>query len=269
MPDGPAIQYESVTYAYPRAGGRTAIEGITLTVPVGQRLGILGPNGGGKSTLLRVTLGLLRGYSGSVRVFGHTPEEARRRRLIGYVPQRVESELAFPLSVGQVVGMAAARGSEGRRDADEALALVGAANLAGSPIGKLSGGQLQRVMIARALAAKPRLLLLDEPTVGIDIVGQQRFADMLRSLHDRLGLTIVVVSHDIRTIAAGCDRVACLARTLHSHTAPEGLTPKVLAEVFSHDVAAIFGDIHIDAHTAAECHDPGHHHHGPGCSHAP
>ncbi len=278
-PESLAIQYEGVTFAYPRAGGnggpRTAIEGITLGVRIGERLGILGPNGGGKSTLLKLTLGLLRGNSGSIRVFGVSPDEARRRRLIGYVPQKVESELAFPLSVRQVVQMAAAAAApaEQRRTVDESLALVGASDLADKPIGKLSGGQLQRVMIARALAAKPKLLLLDEPTVGIDLAGQQRFADLLRSLHDRLGLTIVVVSHDIRTIAAGCDRVACLARTLHSHMAPQGLTPRVLAEVFSHDVAAIFGDVHVDAHLAKECPDPAHephhhaHEHGPGCSH--
>jgi zinc transport system ATP-binding protein len=157
----------------------------------------------------------------------------------------------------------------------EALELVGAADLADRPIGKLSGGQLQRVMIARALACRPKLLLLDEPTVGIDAVGQQRFAELLRSLHDRLGLTIMLVSHDLRTIAAGCDRVACLSRTLHSHVAPEGLTPRVLAEVFSHDVAAIFGDLHVDAHLAKECPADGHDHHydhhghthGPGCDH--
>jgi ABC-type Mn2+/Zn2+ transport system ATPase subunit len=109
--------------------------------------------------------------------------------------------------------------------------------------------------------------LLDEPTVGIDVAGQQKFADLLRTLHDRLGLTIMIVSHDIRTIAAGCDRVACLSRTLHSHTAPEGLTPKVLAEVFSHDVAAIFGDVHVDAHLARECPEDSHAHHDCGHDH--
>jgi len=116
---------------------------------------------------------------------------------------------------------------------------------------------LQRVWIARALANRPRLLLLDEPTVGIDPAGQQQFSDLLTRLRNEMDLTIVVVSHDLRTVAAGCDRVACLARTLHFHDAPGGLTPAVLAEVFRHDVSAIFGDVHIDAHRAAEC---SHHH---------
>jgi len=138
------------------------------------------------------------------------------------------------------------------------MAAVGAEGFADRPIGRLSGGQLQRVMIARALACRPRLLLLDEPTVGIDVAGQQQFAELLTRLHERMALTVMVVSHDLRTVAAGCDRVACLSRTLHSHTDPRGLTPAVLAEVFRHDVAAIFGDVHVDAHAAAGCSDPRH-----------
>src|SRR5262245_61259673 len=110
-----AIEYRGVSFAYPRAGDangapRAALQDITLSVRVGERLGILGPNGGGKSTLLKLTLGLLRGHSGTIRVFGADPDEARRRRLIGYVPQKVEAELAFPLSVRQVVRMSAAAG---------------------------------------------------------------------------------------------------------------------------------------------------------------
>jgi zinc transport system ATP-binding protein len=274
-----ALEYRDVSFSYPRAHGangssRPALERITLDVPEGTRLGILGPNGGGKSTLLRLTLGLLRGHAGTIRVFGRSPDVARREGLIGYVPQRIDAELAFPLSVRQVVEMPALladppwRGaSRGQRDRiDECLRVVGVLELADRPIGRLSGGQLQRVMIARALAARPRLLLLDEPTVGIDVVGQQKFGALMETLHAALGLTIVVVSHDLRTIAAGSDRVACLSRSLHSHIAPAGLTPAVLAEVFSHDVAAIFGDVHIDAHKASECHDPGHQH-AQGCSH--
>ncbi|MFO0833069.1 MAG: metal ABC transporter ATP-binding protein [Phycisphaerales bacterium] len=265
-----AVEYNNLTYRYRTVDGadRAAIENITLNVEEGHRLGILGPNGGGKSTLLKVTLGLLDGYDGTVRVLGMSPAEARRRRAIGYVPQKVEAELAFPLSARQVVEMGITIGmppwrrpsAAQQRDVDDAMALVGAEKISGKPIGQLSGGQLQRVMIARALAAKPRLLLLDEPTVGIDPAGQQQFGEFLGSLVKQLGLTLIVVSHDIRTIAAGCDRIACLSRTLHSHVAPEGLTPRVLAEVFRHDVAAIFGDVHVDAHPASSCRDPSHRH---------
>jgi zinc transport system ATP-binding protein len=273
-----AVEYGGVSFSYPvppgarggERGGGPILQNITLSVRAGERLGVLGPNGGGKSTLLKLTLGLLRGYTGTIRVLGLSPDEARRQGLIGYVPQRVEAELAFPLSVRQVVELSAARTlppwkslpPEGRQRVDEVLELVGASSLAERPIGKLSGGQLQRAMIARALAGRPRILFLDEPTVGIDAEGQQRFAGLLHTLHDKLGLTMVIVSHDIRTIAAGCDRVACLGRTLHFHAAPEGLTPRVLAEVFRHDVTGIFGDVHVDAHPADACTDPSHSH-GP------
>lgn len=243
-----------------------ALKDITISVRVGERLGILGPNGGGKSTLVKLILGLLPCQTGELSVFGVPPHEARKKGLIGYVPQRVEAELAFPLSVRQVVAMSAQRGlmpwmrvDRARHDAIEnAIEVVGLSSVADRAIGKLSGGQLQRAMIARALAGRPRILFLDEPTVGIDVGGQQRFAELLDSLHTKLGLTIVIVSHDIRVIAAGCDRVACLSRTLHFHDTPQGLTPKVLAEVFRHDVAGIFGDVHVAAHVAGSC--------PPGCA---
>lgn len=265
------MRYEGVTFAFPPREGVPPVpvlENVTLEVKVGERLGILGPNGGGKSTLLKLTLGLLSGHSGTIRVMGLAPGEARRRRIIGYVPQRNEAELRFPLSARQVVGMAAtaglppwrAAGAAERAAVEDSLAVVGASAIAGKPIGELSGGQVQRVMIARALACRPKILLLDEPTVGIDVSGQKQFADLLARLHDVLNLTIIVVSHDIRTVASGCDLVACLSRTLHYHVAPEGLTPAVLAEVFRHDVAAIFGDLHVDAHKASTCKDPSHRH---------
>jgi len=269
----PAVECRGVTYRYARAGGgigvvddAPALRGITLSVRVGERLGILGPNGGGKSTLVKLILGLLPCQSGELSVFGQPPHEARKKGLIGYVPQRVEAELAFPLSVRQVVAMSAQRGlmpwmhvDRTRQGAIEnAIEVVGLSSVADRAIGKLSGGQLQRAMIARALAGRPRILFLDEPTVGVDVGGQQRFAELLDSLHKKLGLTIVIVSHDIRVIAAGCDRVACLSRTLHFHDTPQGLTPKVLAEVFRHDVAGIFGDVHVVAHVAGSC--------PPGCA---
>jgi zinc transport system ATP-binding protein len=193
---------------------------------------------------------------------------ARAQRLIGYVPQRIDAELAFPLSGRQVVQLGVAIANkpwqrlslEQREDVHEALVTVGALSFAERHVGAMSGGQLQRILIARALAGRPKLILLDEPTVGIDPAGQQQFAALLREIAAQRKLTVVIVSHDLRTIAAGCDRVACLSRTLHAHTAPEGLTPGVLAEVFKHDVAAIFGELHVDAHKASGCTDPTHQH---------
>ncbi|MFO0860314.1 MAG: metal ABC transporter ATP-binding protein [Phycisphaerales bacterium] len=261
------IRYQSVTFSY-EAGEGPALDRVSLNVRRGERLGILGPNGGGKSTLLKLTLGLLKGYSGTIEVMGVSPAEAAKRRLIGYVPQRVEAELAFPITARHAASMTATIGlgpfgssAAVRERVERSLALVGALEFADRPLGQLSGGQVQRVMIARALASEAAILLLDEPTVGIDPAGQRQFAELIQKLHDELGLTTIVVSHDLRTVAASSDRVACLARTLHYHDSPQGLTPHVLAEVFRHDAAAIFGDLHVDAHRASDCgHD--HHHHG-------
>lgn len=267
----PVLVYDDVTYAYPVPPGqvkRNAIEHVSLVVTRGHRLGILGANGGGKTTLLKLTVGLLKGHRGSIRVCGRDPDEAVRGGLIGYVAQRNEAELAFPLTARQVASMSVdrrlrpwqRRTAEMNRRVDEALELVGGADLADRVIGKLSGGQLQRVMIARALACRPEILLLDEPMSGLDVTGQQRFAAMLERVRSETGVTLVVVSHDIRAIAASCDSIACLNRTLHCHTTPEGLTPQVLAEVFQHEVAAVFGDVHVHAHDASACPDPGHEH---------
>lgn len=279
---GPAaIEFDGVWYAYP-GSGVPAVEAVSLRVERGERLGVLGPNGGGKSTLIRLALGQIHPDRGTVRVLGEEPARARQAGRIGSVSQGISTELAFPLSVRQVVAMPLVRTlgpwqrvpEEAAQRVDETLALVGIADQGDRPIGRLSGGQFQRVMIARAVVGRPSVLLLDEPTVGVDLKGQHRFAELLAGLHDELGLAIVVVSHDLRALVAGSDRVACLNRTLHVHTSPQGLTPQVLAEVFSHDVVGVLGDVHVDAHLAQDCDNPEHNrpehnrpeHGGCGCS---
>jgi zinc transport system ATP-binding protein len=263
----PAVSIRGVTLRYPGAE-EAALADVSLDVVPGEKLGILGPNGGGKSTLVKLVLGLLAADAGRVEIFGETPQAARREGLVGYVPQRTEAELGFPLSGRDVVTMAAGlrlgwwqrAGAMCREKVDAALQTVNAMGFAEQPVGTLSGGQFQRIMIARAIVTQPKVLVLDEPTVGIDVAGQKQFAELIERLSRELRMTLLVVSHDLRTIASGCDRVACLSRTLHSHGAPEGLTPKVLAEVFRHDMASIFGDVHVDAHAAAGCSDPTHAH---------
>lgn len=250
----PAIEVDGVSFAYDDAS--PVLERVTLDVRAGERLGILGPNGGGKSTLLRILLGLLKPTAGSVRILGKSPEVARRERLMGYLPQRVTAELRFPLRVIDVVlqPLSVRRSPWSRAsDADRAragacLEMVGAQSLADRRVGSLSGGQLQRVLIARAIAAGPRVLLLDEPTVGIDVEGQRRFGEMLDIVRTHEGITVIVVSHELATIAATSDRVACLRRTLHFHDTPKGLTPDVLSEVFRHDLAVLEGHSPSCAH---------------------
>ncbi len=268
-----AIAFEGVSYRYP--GGALALSDITMRIEGGSFLGVIGPNGGGKSTLLRLALGLLAPTSGRVRVFGRDPAEARREGLIASVEQESGLDTSFPLSVRQVVTMGGAWrtpwwrgvGSEVAERVERAIGMVGLSALAERPIGTLSGGQRQRAMIARALAAGPRVLALDEPVAAIDESGRRRFLSMLASLHAELGLTILMVTHDLRSIAAvdageagpRCDRIACLRGTLHFHDAPSGITPGLLAEVFEHDLSDVFGRVHVDAHPREDCD----HVHGP------
>ncbi len=280
----PAIDLRGVGLTYRASGvGHQPVEAlrdITMQVNAGTRLGILGPNGGGKSTLVGLILGIQTPDVGSIRVFGMSPAQARKEGLVGYLPQRIEAQRDWPISVRQVVALPIEcrlkpwqkLGADAHESVHHAIEMVGLQDLAERAIGSLSGGQLQRAMIARAIAGRPKLLVLDEPTVGVDVAGQQQFADLINTLHRDLGLTTVVVTHDLRAVAAVADRIACLSRGLHFHDAAEGLTPQVLADVFAHDVAAVFGDVHVDAHLAAECADPSHskdgccgHDSGGGC----
>ncbi len=270
------VTLEGVSFSYAGAAER-AVRDVTMRVEPGEVLAIVGPNGAGKSTLIKMIAGLLDTGAGtargSIRVGGMTPAEARRKGLIGYVPQVSRAERRFPLSVRQAVELGASARRAGWRGAtsDErawaarCLEMVDATDLAEKPVGTISGGQFRRMLIARALAGRPGLLVLDEPAAGLDAPGQRRLGEVIKSVHDELGVTVLMVSHDLRAIAMGgssCDRVACLRKTLHFHAAPEGLTPAVLIEVFQHDLADIFGEVHVEAHKASDC--PGHEHHTHG-----
>lgn len=248
-----AICVRDLSFQYPPSpmaddGDPVVLRDINLHVGYGCNLGIVGPNGAGKTTLLRIILGLLNGYEGQVHVCGMTPEDAcRRGNVIGYVPQRAKAEWRFPINVLQAVRMGLTgktglfrRFSHDDKDyADQLMQRVGIADLRKKPVGELSGGQQQRMFIARALVAKPKVLVLDEPLVGIDESGQRQFAKLIHEIHETLKLTIVIVSHDLQTIAAGCNRVACLKQTIHYHDAPAGLTEQVLREVFHHEIAPV------------------------------
>lgn len=223
-----AIELEGVSLAF---RNEPVLEDVTLRVDEHDYLAILGPNGCGKTTLLRVVLGLLRPQKGRVRVFGQPPE--RVRRWMAYVPQRAHFDLDFPIRVRDVAAMGRLRrrdsAAELRRRAEEALATVEILDLADRPIGSLSGGQLQRVLIARALASEPRLLLLDEPTASLD----ERIGRSVWELLEELSrdMTIVLVSHDIGAISHYVRSVACLNRRLFAHPTRE-LTTEILEATY-------------------------------------
>ena len=235
-----------------RFNSKWVLKGIHLACHAGEILGIVGPNGGGKSTLLRVILGLVRPTKGSVTLFGQKPG-SRSRREVGYLPQISHAERSFPVSVLDVVLMGLYRklgffhrpDPRSRQTAMELLQQVGMAPQAGLPFGNLSGGQQQRVQIARALAARPRLLVLDEPSTGIDSVAQEDFYELLGRLRDAQGLSVVMVSHDIGVISAYTDRVACLNRQIHFHGEPDFcLDPDVRRRTFGQDFKVMVHDAH-------------------------
>ncbi len=226
MTDIPAVSLHHLWVTY---NHRPVLEDITLTIQPGRYVGILGPNGAGKSTLLKVVLGLIQPSQGEVLVFGEPPERLRRSgSLLGYLPQKPLSNPHFPVSVLDVVLM----GRYGRiglgkrpRTQDREKALVnlkrlGIAHLAGRPIGELSGGEQQRVFIARALVVEPKLLIMDEPTISLDACAQDDLFELVHGLKEELGLTVLVVSHDIGAVARHVDDVICLNRRLHVHEPP-------------------------------------------------
>ena len=225
--------------------GRPILEDVNLQLEPRETLALLGPNGSGKTTLLRVILGLLQPDAGRVEVLGRSPERARG--LVGYVPQHARFDADFPIRVLDVVlmGRLHARGplrgfsAEDRSIARDALATVGLSEIAAQPIGSLSGGQLQRVLIARALAVRPRLLLLDEAMASLDERSGGSFWDLLGELAREM--TVVLVSHDIGTVSRYVRSVACLNRRLFMHPT-RALTADVLQSAYGAGIDPILHD---------------------------
>ena len=221
-------------------GGTKVLQGVSLSVYEGDFLAVLGPNGGGKTTLLKIILGLVKPTSGTVTVFGGPPGHAAGR--IGYVPQSIFFDREFPISAWDVVMMGRlARkkllqryGSADRQKAAEAIEITGLSGLRNRRIGALSGGELQRVLIARALAGEPELLLLDEPTASIDPEMKSTIYDLLDRLKERH--TIVLVTHDTGTIARHISRIACLNCTLDMHEKGSTLSRKTFDSLYRYPV---------------------------------
>ncbi len=243
----PVIDIKSLNFSY---GNVPTLSGIDLTVDDGEFLGIVGPNAGGKSTLRKLILGLLQPQSGIVRVLDRSPLAASR--MLGYVPQYPSFPRDFPISVEQAVqlGRLGLRRDGGRwhalwpgrvsgadREAvRRALDEVEAEEIAKRQIGSLSGGQLQRVLLARALVGEPRILILDEPTANIDQRLEGEIFDLLKVLNERM--TILVVSHDVAFISRYVSRVACVNRTLVCHRT-DAVDGAVIQELYGEDVRMI------------------------------
>jgi zinc transport system ATP-binding protein len=218
------------------------LEGVNLSIKHDDFLGVIGPNGGGKTTLLKVILGLVKPSRGEVLVLGKMPE--RSRNSIGYVPQSNLFDRDFPINVWDVVlmgrygnaGLFKRYGSVDKEAARKALDMVGVLELKERQIGKLSGGEQQRVFIARALVSEPKLLLLDEPTASVDPAMQTEFYELLDKLKKQMA--IVLVSHDISAVSIYVDKIACLNRQLFYHGSKE-IGPEILEATYKCPVQMI------------------------------
>ncbi len=241
----PVVDLDGVTFRYSPTDQDAVLQDVSLQVARDDFLGVIGPNGGGKTTLLKIILGLLKPQSGRVRVLGMSPVEARSS--VGYVPQHDGVDTSVPATVLDVVLMGRlARSPWGPRyrtcDHDAAFAALrstGTDELANRPIGRLSGGQRQRVLIARALAGDANLLLLDEPTSGVDLHMEQGLTDLLKELNHRL--PIIMISHDVSFVSAHLKRVACLNRTIDIHEA-NAISPGVVSEMYHDHVRPVVHD---------------------------
>lgn len=222
-PDGPAVLVEGLRASY---GGDPVLDDVSFTVERGAFAALIGPNGAGKSTLLRILLGLVAPDAGRMEIFGAPP--GRGDAVIGYVPQRVVIPRGFPITVHDVVtmgrygilGPGRRPGREDRARALQSLERVQLADVAGRRFQDLSGGQQQRALIARALVCEPRLLLLDEPTAGLDTGARARFYALVCDLQRDRGLTLLCATHDLDVVADHVDTLFLLDRTIRARGRP-------------------------------------------------
>lgn len=237
------------------------LEDISINIPRGSFLAVVGPNGGGKTTLIKTILGLIKPGSGTVNVFGKPAYcQGGNRKKIGYVPQVLSIDANFPIHAKDVVlmgrygriGLLKNPALKDKKIAKETMDKIGILELADKPIGRLSGGQRQRVFLARALANEPEILFLDEPTTGIDVPSTEGLYELLHKLHNE-GITIIIVSHDIGVVASYVDTIACLNKRLIAHGRPEEvINPENLEKMYGCDAMLLFH--HHTPHIAVRKH---------------
>jgi zinc transport system ATP-binding protein len=244
MPD-PVINFENVSFSY---GSVSVLEKVTFSIDERELVCIVGPNGGGKTTLVKLILGLLEPSVGAIRVFGQSANAARKR--IGYMPQHLLYDPLFPVTVRDIVLMGRLKSGgirglfgwpndEDRDAALEALQRVGMEDFARRPFSSLSGGQRQRALIARALASRPDLLLLDEPTSNVDTLVEAKLLDLLQELNDRM--TILMVTHDLGFVSEMVEKVVCVNRRVAVH-ATKDISGEMIHDIYGGHVRMVHHD---------------------------
>lgn len=209
------ISLDNVSYRY---NSDLVLENISFKADQGDLLGIIGPNGAGKTTLFSLILGLLEGYQGKITLFNEDIRNNRKAlKRIGYIPQKKNINQGFPATVEEIVSLGVLGRKTNKDVIISALKIVGLLEQKDKRIGELSGGQQQRVLIAKALVNEPELLILDEPTTGIDLETQDRFYTLLRKLNSERNITIILASHDLDAINRLANKVACVNRKMSFH----------------------------------------------------
>lgn len=246
------IRFDETWFSY---NSVPVVRDINFSITPGEFAAILGPNGSGKTTLMKLALGLLKPTSGQVLLFGEPAETFTDWHKVGYVPQRTQAtESRFPASVREIVNFGSYSGfsplSIFKRDksnrVDEAMEMAGIAQLASRRVSDLSVGQQQRMLIARSLVRKPELLVMDEPVAGVDAAGEEQFHTMVRRLNRDLGITIVMVSHDIGAVMREATTCACINRDIVFHGPVHQLDAQALSSLYGFPVDVL---MHDDEHT--------------------
>lgn len=237
----PIVEVKNLNFRY---GGEDVLKDITFDIFEGDYVGLIGPNGGGKTTLIKILLGLLVASSGEVELFDTPLKQFKEFGKIGYVPQRIAyMDINFPATVKEIVasGITARRGpfsrlsEQDKKIIEKVMKVAEIESLQGRLVGKLSGGERQGVFIARALASEPKVLILDEPTVGVDISAQKKFYDFLKKLNTEHKITILFITHDIDVISKKAAKVLGLNHQLVYYGSPSVLSDEKLHDLYGID----------------------------------
>jgi zinc transport system ATP-binding protein len=256
-----SIVVENLTFGY--YAGREALQNISFNLPRGEFLGLIGPNGGGKTTLLKILLGILPYTRGEVRIFGHQPSSRQARRLVSYVPQHSNVPKDFPGTVRDIIWMGVSSGIWPWRPRDAAhvekfcqlVAFFDLERIVEAPISEISGGQIRRVLLVRALLREPQLLVLDEPMAGVDSSGNTLFFEFVHKLRQLKQISIIMSSHDVDILRAQAGRLMCLNRVIHFCDSAHLVSDQLLKHTYQCELETFYHnrDYHIFRNPGQTC----------------
>lgn len=237
------IKVENLSYKF---HDFTALENVSFEIEKGEIVAIIGPNGSGKTTLLKNLIGLLKPTEGSVTIDGKMPKDVRQK--IGYVPQKFEFDRTIPISVYEFMGLERCdTHGHSHKNIIRALREVGLENIEKRQLGNLSGGQFQRVMVARALLHEKEILIFDEPSTGIDIAGEQTIYDLIKKINEEKKVTCIIVSHELNIVNKYTKKVICINKEMICFGAPEVvITKENLQKLYGEDTG--FYHTHLHKH---------------------